>query len=425
MEKALRLALLAAFTRILVAPFFGHLWDVKTLQETVYYTLRGENVYALVYTLSRRVSESTGLPLFYEGYAYLPHLTLILIPFYAAYIALGGNPQPIRVFDSTVGVTLLYEQQFYLVKDVFLFMLLIKMPMIIADSTIVYMLAKRNERIALIYALSPYSILITGMWGMFDSLVALSLIMSIALAERGRYMLSGLAYGFSLIKLYSIVTLPVLLLALRGKGYNAILSFTLGFLLSQIPSIAYLALDPISFTYTVLVFHLFRQPSGLTPLRMLTISENTTITSLISTVHTIVSIVAYMAIVAYIARNNIDLKRGVTVTLLYFLAFSKTVHEQYYLSVYPMLLELRSREARILEILILTYGIVNVGLFIAAPTLLFLVDYRILSIHSSIVYGDLGYITINIIGPLVGSILATLFFIVTIRVVLKLLDIKF
>ena len=94
MEKALKIALVAATLRLLVAPFFGHLWDIKTLQETLYYTLKGENVYTLVYSLSRKVSESTGQPLFYEGFAYPPHITLILIPFYTLYLTLGEILSP-------------------------------------------------------------------------------------------------------------------------------------------------------------------------------------------------------------------------------------------------------------------------------------------------------------------------------------------
>ena len=180
MEKTLRVALLAALLRLLVAPFLGHLWDIKTMQETVYYTLKGENVYTLVYTLSRRVSESTGQPLFYEGYAYLPHLALILAPFYIVYIALGGDPQPIRA-SGVIATGLVYEPQLYMSKDVFLFMTLIKMPMIVADSLIVYILGKRDLRVAVVYALSPYAILITGAWGMFESLIALSLLLSMML----------------------------------------------------------------------------------------------------------------------------------------------------------------------------------------------------------------------------------------------------
>ena len=114
------------------------------LRETLYYTLKGDNVCTLVYSLSRKDSESTGQPLFYEGFAYPPHITLILIPFYTLYLTLGGDPQPVKIGEMVVGVGLLYEPKFYLSKDTFLFMTLIKAPMIIADSIIVYILGRRS-----------------------------------------------------------------------------------------------------------------------------------------------------------------------------------------------------------------------------------------------------------------------------------------
>lgn len=419
MEKALRVALLAALLRLLVAPFLGHLWDIKTMQETVYYTLKGENVYTLVYTLSRRVSESTGQPLFYEGYAYLPHLALILTPFYIVYIALGGDPQPIRA-SGVIATGLVYEPQLYMSKDVFLFMTLIKMPMIVADSLIVYILGKRDLRVAVVYALSPYAILITGAWGMFESLIALSLLLSMMLIERGRYVLSGIAYGFSLIKLYPILALPVFILNLRGKGFGALASFTIGLIISQIPTLLFLLLDPQSFVNTVLLFHILRQPSGLTPLRMLNLAENLTLTSIVSLLHTAISIAAYTAIIVYVFKGGVSLVRGVTLAILYFLAFSKVVHEQYYLSVYPLLLQLRMREARLIETLFLAYTLINVGLFLTSPTLLFLIDYRLLQIHTSIVYGDLGYISINVVGPLVTSPISIITFLVIVKTMLNI-----
>jgi hypothetical protein len=419
LEKALRVALLAALLRLLVAPFLGHLWDIKTMQETVYYTLKGENVYTLVYTLSRRVSESTGQPLFYEGYAYLPHLALILTPFYIVYIALGGDPQPIRA-SGVIVTGLVYEPQLYMSKDVFLFMTLIKMPMIVADSLIVYILGKRDLRVAVVYALSPYAILITGAWGMFESLIALSLLLSMMLIERGRYVLSGIAYGFSLIKLYPILALPVFILNLRGKGFRALASFTIGLIISQIPTLLFLLLDPQSFVNTVLLFHILRQPSGLTPLRMLNLAENLTLTSIVSLLHTAISIATYTAIIVYVFKGGVSLVRGVTLAILYFLAFSKVVHEQYYLSVYPLLLQLRMREARLIETLFLAYTLINVGLFLTSPTLLFLIDYRLLQIHTSIVYGDLGYISINVVEPLVTSLISIITFLVIVKTMLNI-----
>jgi hypothetical protein len=148
---------------------------------------------------------------------------------------------------------------------------------------------------------------------------------------------------------------------------NALTSFTLGFAVSQVPTLAYMILDPQSFTYTVLLFHLLRQPSGLTPLRMLSVAENITLTLIISICHTIIAVAVYLAILAYLARNEVDIMRGSALTLLHFLAFSKVVHEQFYLPLYPLLLQLRIREARLIEAIFTSYTLVNTGLIPNSP----------------------------------------------------------
>lgn len=235
-------------------------------------------------------------------------------------------------------------------------------------------------------------------------------------------MLSGLAYGFSLMKLYPLLALPAFMIGLKRRGLNALTSFTLGFAVSQVPTLAYMILDPQSFTYTVLLFHLLRQPSGLTPLRMLSVAENITLTSIISICHTIIAVAVYLAILAYLARNEVDIMRGSALTLLHFLAFSKVVHEQFYLPLYPLLLQLRIREARLIEAIFTSYTLVNTGLFLIAPTLLFLIDYRLLQLQASIVYGDLGYISMNFIGPLVSSLISTITFIAIVKTIVNIVS---
>lgn len=421
MEKALKLALLAAALRIIVAPFFAHIWDVATIQETMFYTLSGENVYKLVYALSEKVQESTGLQtLFYEGYAYLPHLIPIIFPFYALYLLIGGDPRPIKGVEGSLAVSLYYEVNFHMSKDIFLFLSIVKLPMIIADSLIVYILYRTGYgKAAAIYALSPYSIFITGMWGMFDSIVALCLLLTLIFLNRQKHALAGLLYGFSLVKIYAAILLPAILVYLLRRGKRQLIMFLAGFTVSQAPTLLFALLDFKSMLYSVLLVHIFRQPSGLTPLRVLNLAENVEVSIAVGMAHAAVSMLVYTALLYVLVKHRVDMWNAFTILLLYFLAFSKVVHEQYYLSLYPLMLLKDEGRARVLEALFLVYGAVNVGVFLLAPVALFIVDYRYVKLHSSIVYSDLGLLVVNVVGPMLMFALSVTAFMVIVKILLN------
>lgn len=132
-------------------------WDV--LQESLRLFVSGVNVYRYVYEESLRLQEATGLPTFYEGYAYVPHLLFVLLPFYAAYLAAGGDPAPIG------GVGVCGAAPSLRLPDVYLFLLLIKAPLVAADAAVVWTLHGLSRRAAWAYAVSPYGIFITAVWG--------------------------------------------------------------------------------------------------------------------------------------------------------------------------------------------------------------------------------------------------------------------
>ncbi len=76
MEERSRIVLLAAAIRLAIAPFFMHAGDVGTIYESSIMVLKGANLYDFVYAKTIQMQSTTGLPVFFEGYAYHPLLIL-------------------------------------------------------------------------------------------------------------------------------------------------------------------------------------------------------------------------------------------------------------------------------------------------------------------------------------------------------------
>ncbi|MEN2999807.1 MAG: hypothetical protein ABDH61_04450 [Acidilobaceae archaeon] len=401
MEKDVAKLLLFAFlVRLAIAPFSAHLWDMAMIQESLYLTLRGDNVYSYVYERSVRLQNATGLPLFFEGYAYPPHLTYLLLPFYLLYLSLGGDPRPIKI-ESNAALSLVPEEGFVASNDVFLFLAIVKLPLILADLVIVYLLSRRSTEIAAAYAFSPYVLMISAAWGMFDGLVGLFLLLALIFAERGKFFLSGLSFGLSLAKPYSLFSLPPFLLYSYRKGWGAIVAFSIGFLAGQLPTLAPLLLSPQEFLYTAFLFHGLRNPSGMTPLRALVLAEDSQLTSAALSAYSVLFLLSYLALVALMFKNGAGLPEGVLVTMSFFLGFSKVVHEQYFLSLFPLLLLCHQRRAKTVELLFLTYTVFNSALYLLTLPILFIMDYGVLTLKHEITYYDIGTFAIGALVPAV------------------------
>ncbi|MEM2498342.1 MAG: hypothetical protein QXR81_08205, partial [Candidatus Nezhaarchaeales archaeon] len=162
--EAVRLTLIAVAIRLVVAPFFMHTWDVTTIITSSDQFLKGLSPYAYALRQMEALHEATGLRLPYYGFLYLPTVLPFFAPFYSVYLSLfkdaplvGGHG------DIYTGLRLTYPQLYYGLT-------LIKLPVILADGAITYLLYSRSVKAAKIYAFSPYSIVITSIWGNFDPL---------------------------------------------------------------------------------------------------------------------------------------------------------------------------------------------------------------------------------------------------------------
>ena len=91
MEERSRIVLLAAAIRLAIAPFFMHAGDVGTIYESSIMVLKGANLFDFVYAKTIQMQTTTGLPVFFEGYAYHPLLIYFFAPFYWIFTLIAGQ----------------------------------------------------------------------------------------------------------------------------------------------------------------------------------------------------------------------------------------------------------------------------------------------------------------------------------------------
>jgi len=98
MEKRIKIVLAALIVRLAIAPFFMHAGDLGTIYESSAIALNGGNLYNFVYQQTLQMQLATGLPVFFEGYAYHPLLIYFFVPFYWMYTLIAGLDPAIRVY---------------------------------------------------------------------------------------------------------------------------------------------------------------------------------------------------------------------------------------------------------------------------------------------------------------------------------------
>ena len=109
------------------------------------------------------------------------------------------------------------------------FPFLVKLGPVVADASIAWMLARREVRLGLAYALNPVSILITGYHGQFDALMLAPTVLGWSIwesrrkrlgeASTGRLVATALALGVGIwFKPVPLVLLPVFLLRIRSNA---------------------------------------------------------------------------------------------------------------------------------------------------------------------------------------------------------------
>lgn len=129
-------------------------------------------------------------------------------------------------------------------QSIFLERLVIKLPFIVSDvmiGVLIYSIMLRSGRniavkALLLWIFNPYTIWISSIWGMFDSLPTLFTLSSMIMMVKRRYFLSGLFLAISVwLKLYPVFLVPIFMFTAIRNGRIKDLKLFLGyFILSMV-----------------------------------------------------------------------------------------------------------------------------------------------------------------------------------------------
>jgi hypothetical protein len=339
MEKRISTVLAALIVRVAIAPFFMHAGDVSTIYESSAIALNGGNLYNFVYQQTLQMQYATGLPVFFEGYAYHPLLIYFFVPFYWAYTLIAG-PAPAIIGGQFPSLPVLV----YPWALVAIFML--KIPIILADVAVVYILSGLDPKKAELYAFCPYIIFISVVWGMFDAIIAVFLLLSyLAFNNKSSYALSGFTYGLSLMKLYTIVLLPLYLVRLLGK-WKELAKFLFGLSVTLLPVAYYWVVSPISFWNVLVGFQGSRVMGGVNLYNFVWIIEDVRFDLQLSMIPNILLLTSVAVIVLAYGRR-LPLLEAILAVMLASFIFGKVLNEQFLVSILPLMLLCKECDTRL------------------------------------------------------------------------------
>lgn len=337
MEERSRVVALAAAVRLTIAPFFMHAGDVGTIYESSIMVLKGANIYDFVYAKTLQLQNATGLPVFFEGYAYHPLLIYFFAPFYWIFTLIAG-PNPVMIDGHYPSLPILIYPWAPLL------LLMLKIPIILADVSVVYLLGGIDVKKAKVYAFCPFVIFISVVWGMFDALVAVFLLASYLTSRRSN-VLSGILYGLSLLKLYTVVLLPLYVVRLL-KRPRALVEFLGGFALTLLPIVYFLIVSPSSIWNVLVTFQGARLMGGVNLYNFIWVVQDLIFDLQVSMIPNILLLVALLVLIAKFGRNAPLLEAILTIMLAYFL-FGKVINEQFLVSIFPLILLCRECDHRL------------------------------------------------------------------------------
>lgn len=339
MDKRIKIVLAALIVRVAIAPFFMHAGDLGTIYESSALALNGSNLYNFVYQQTVQMQNATGLPIFFEGYAYHPLLIYFFVPFYWAYTLIAG-PSPSIIGGHFPSLPVLV----YPWALVAIFML--KIPIILADVAVVYILSGIDLKKAELYAFCPYIIFISAVWGMFDAIVAVFLLLSyLTFNNKSSYTLSGFTYGLSLVKLYTIVLLPLYLVRLWGK-WKDLGKFLFGLSVTLLPVAYYWIVSPIALWNVLVGFQVSRVMGGVNLYNFVWIIEDVRFDLQVSMIPSILLVISVAVIVLAYGRR-LPLLEAILAVMLVSFVFGKVLNEQFLVSIFPLMLLCKKCDTRL------------------------------------------------------------------------------
>jgi hypothetical protein len=232
------------------------------------------------------------------------------------------------------------------------FLLVAKTPMIASDILggyfiykLVLKLKNGNEFLArqalALYVLNPLLILVSAVWGSFDSVAALFTILSLYfLLCKGSTIKAGVCLGIAIgVKLYPVLMLPVLVIQMRAKKESAKLLIS-SLATPGIASLPFFISSPVLFVGGLLntygnagTFSVWSE--FVTPLFQAFMGSAGFLVVIV--VSTSLLIVGVCALLRLINKLRIDMVTGCLIVLSYFLLMAQMVHENYFVWVLPFL----------------------------------------------------------------------------------------
>jgi hypothetical protein len=337
-----------------LSPFFTHVWDLNTLTYSLYLFHKRENVYSYYADLTKFFQRASDLPVYYEGYTYTITPLLIFYPFYFTYFKLFNDPLPI-----ISGIQIMHLASVVYSPNFFFYNLIIKIPLLITFLLTFCLIEKKTKQDWLILA---YPLFITTILGMTEIIVGLFLLLTVIFYKRKNYFLSGAFYGIALFKFYPIILLPYFLIeSYKTKAFKNFIFFILAALITNIPSIAYILQDFNSFYVSAISLQSLRLAGGITPINVIWNINDFFFNYKVTIVYSLFFISSYLLILFFLLRGKLYFEEGVLLIMLVFLLSSKVVNEQFLLSIFPLLLLLNKKEAKILSALTLIFILVRIN----------------------------------------------------------------
>lgn len=236
-------------------------------------------------------------------------------------------------------------------QNPFVFNLTIKLPIIAADIAIagtietIILSKTKDQKIArgamILYLFNPVAIILSSLWGMFDSIPVFLVLLSMLFLTRKQYAKSSLALGVGIAfkGLYPALLVPLFLYIVAKtevEKRQPLKYLALSAVVPVVTSIPFIMADAIAYVSRTIHHYVERHLSNLTywlAVRLV-LPQNQDI---VSTISFVTFVVAFPTVYIYILRKadaGMTAKTMTQVILAFFLV-STTVNEQYVIWLLP------------------------------------------------------------------------------------------
>jgi hypothetical protein len=212
---------------------------------------------------------------------------------------------------------------------------------------------------------------------MAEIIVGLFLLLTIILYKKKSYFLSGIAYGIAVCKFYPIILLPYFFVeSCREKALKQFALFVLAALIINIPSLLYILQDFNSFYISTFGLQTSRLAGGITPINIIWNINDFYFDYKVSSAYSLFFIISYLLTIFFLSKSKLCFEEGALLIMIVFLLSSKVVNEQFLLSIFPLLLLLDRKQAKIFSVLTLFFILVRINpVYFGSPLLYTLKNY--------------------------------------------------